>query len=505
MAVLNQIVVKDALTVRNDICRTMRNGLIVRGVTNPNVAPGSDTFVLATAVGNEIAVVGANTIYSNEQQMPDSAVAEGLARIGRILKKGKQTAAGSVGYVLVDASAATVIPTGHGLIDDTGLRFEVVVGGPYDDGDPVLVRAIDIGDATNHAAGDVLRWASAPPFCDEKAVVDTGGLVNGVDDEDDEAYRLRVIAVYQNPPKSGSWQHVADDAEASIGSVQKAFPFPAIYGPATMAVAVTAAPTKTSKSRVLASTTVTSIVKPYIIGLHPQHADIDVTSVVDVNADVAIGLTLPEAPTANPPGPGGGWKDGSPWPRPDGSSTFRCTVTAVTSTTQFSVDATVSPTLGVSRIAWLSPTDWKLYQAVVANVSGTSGAYLITLDRPFVGITTGCYIWPDIENAQTFVDSLLAAFAIMGPGEKTANAAALVRGFRHPPPSVGWPSAVGPTLLRALVDASESALDAQYLHRTNGTTTLTGNAGQLAPSLPPTIDEPPRILVPRHVAFYRAP
>ncbi len=228
------------------------------------------------------------------------------------------------------------------------------------------------------------------------------------------------------------------------------------------------------------------------------------TTVANVNTDVAFALSLPEAPTANPAGPGGGWVNGTPWPAPDGVSTFRCTVTAVTSTTVFTVDATTPPTIGVSRVAWLSPTEWKLYTALVTNVSGTSGAYVVTLDRAFTGITTTSYIWPECANAQVYVDAILAAYALLGPGEKTTNASALARGFRHPAPSNGWPSALGPQLARAISNAGDEVEDVTFYHRTDGTTTLTTAGGTVKPQAPSAITDPPNQFIPRHIGLYRA-
>ena len=51
---LNQFVVKDAVTIREDILRVIKNGLIRQNVTNPNVNPGTDWYIIATALGNEL-------------------------------------------------------------------------------------------------------------------------------------------------------------------------------------------------------------------------------------------------------------------------------------------------------------------------------------------------------------------------------------------------------------------------------------------------------------------
>lgn len=503
MTELNQIATKDAITIRDNYLRTIKNGLIRLGVADPQVGPNSVWFVKGSALGNEIAVVQANAIVRGDQQMPDTAINEQLARIATLLDLAKQPAAGSIGSVGITVSAISPIVTGAQLTDSGGLRYEVIVGGNYDGSEPVPIRAISTGFDTNHAAGDVLRWVSAPPFCDDNVVVSAGGLVNGIDAEDDEVLRSRVFAVFQNPPGAGNWEHVAEMAEESTSSVQKAFVHPAIQGPATAHVVVVAAPTATSKSRVVATALVNGTVDPYVKGKTPTHAYVVTTTVVDVNTDVAFGLTLPEAATANPPGPGGGWTNGSPWPTIDAITYFRVTVTAVTSSTVFTVDAQTAPTAGVSRIAWLSTIDWTVKTALVSSYTGSAGAYVVTIDAPFTGIAVGSYIWPECQNAQTYADAVLAAFAVMGPGEKSTNVGALVRGFRHPPPVTSWAYSVGASMLRAISNAGDEVLDTQFLHRTDGTTTKTGPSGILTPQVPATVASAPNQLIPRNIAFYR--
>lgn len=506
MAELLNFVVKDAISIRDDVLRTIKNGLIRRGVSNPNVSPGSDWFVLATALGNELAVVGANAVVKADEQMPDSATGDGLGRIAEILGLTKQAAAGSVGFVDIVASATSPIPTGQELLDANGLRYRVTVGGNYANGATVPVEAVDSGAATNKAEGDILRWKVSPPFCDEKVTVGAGGLVNGIDAEDDEALRARVLAVFQNPPGSGNWEHCAELAEEADARVQKAFVYPAALGPSTLRVAVTAAPTLSSKLRDVASAVLSGTVEPYAKGKLPEHAHIEVTTVENVECDVAFGLSLPEAPTANPPGPGGGWLNGAPWPAPNGLTTYRAEVTAVASSTEFTVDAATAPSPGVSRVAWLSPLDWRLYTALVTSFSGAPGAYVINIDTPFTGISVGSLIWPECQNARVYCETALAQFALMGPGEVTSNASALARGFRHPIPASGWPMSLAPHLLNALAKAHDELLSAQFFHRAAvGHAPVLGAAGQLTPNVPASISSPPKQLVPRHLAFYRIP
>lgn len=507
-----EFTVKGQTEIRDDILRTIKNGLIEQGVASPNILPGSDFHAIATALATELTVVGANAVIKADAMMPDTATDDDdpsgdqdLTRICEAFGIEPQAASGSAGFVVIESTATAPIAVDTELTDDLGQRYRVTLGGNYANGASVPIEAISTGESTNREEGDVLTWTSAPPYCSDKATVDDGGLVNGADAEDSEALRQRLYALLQNPPRSGNPEHVAETAEASTNSVQKAFVYPAVQGPSTCDVAVCAAPTETNKSREIASTIMTGTVTPYVQGQLPRFGAITVTTVDDVNADVAIGLSLPEAPTANPPGPGGGWVDGTPWPaaNPDDGSYGKCEVTAVTSTTEFTVDAQTAPTANVTHIAWLSPTEWKLYTAVVVAVTGTAGAYVITLDRPFVGISVGCYIWPECQNAEAYTETLLAAFALMGPGEKTDNASALQRGFRHPPPSTSWPYSLGPHLLQALTSAHEEIASAQFYHRTDGTNYVIGSSGTLVPEVPAALSDPPKIFAPRHVSFYR--
>ncbi len=501
---LKTFYVKDASEHRDDMLRTYKNGLIQRGISAPNIRPDTEVYARMQAIGNELAVCGANCVVKADEMMPDTAVEDSLARWLASYGLAKQPAAGSVGTVIVTTSAATTISAGTILLDDANKQYQVSLGGSYSDGDTVPIAAIDTGFDTNHAEGDILRFQNAPPFTDEKATVGAGGLVNGIDAEDDETARARLFAYLQTAPRSGNWEHVAEIAEASTPSVQKAFVYPAVQGPATIRIAVSASPTSTNKSRQLSTTLLNGKVIPYVTGQLPEHAALTITTVDDLDADVAFAIGLPEAKTASPPGPGGGWIDGSPWPAPDGVSTFRCTVTAVTSTTQFTVDAVGPPVAGVTHVAWLSPYDWTLYRAVVTSYSGSSGAYDVVVDTPFPGIATGCYLWPDCENAQGYVDAILTAFEFLGPGECTPNSSALQRGYRHPRPATAWPYNIGNDMLRQLGEADDVVSAAAFYRRTNGTTTITGASPALGPivdAFDPTL--PPTIYVPRHIAFYR--
>lgn len=495
--------VRDPATIRDDMLRCQRNGLIARGVPSPNVTPDSDEYVRAQGLANELAVVEANCVIKADEAMPDTAIGDALARRAAPYGLSLRPAGGSVGAITFSSSAPSTVAAGNLLTDGAGLTYQVTVGGSYANGATIPVAAVSTGSGTNHAAGDRLRWQNAPAFAASDAAVAAGGLVNGTDAEDSETFRQRFFAVLQVPPNAGgNWQSYAVITEQSSPAIGKSFIYPALQGGATVHIAVAAAPTTTSKNRDVATATMTGTISPAVQGALAEHVAVTVTTVTNVNTDIAFQLSLPDAPTASPPGAGGGWLDGTPWPSTTGTAPV--TITGVTSTTVLTCDATTSPTASVSRIAWLSPTDWKLYTATVIGVTGTSGAYVITLDHPFVGITTGSYIWPQSVNQAQYVAALLAIFSLMGPGEKTSNASSLARGFRHPPPTTSWPYSIGSAVRKALTDAGEEVQAAEYIYRTDGTTTLTGSTGVLTPQVPAVVTNAPNIYVPRNIGFYRS-
>jgi uncharacterized phage protein gp47/JayE len=302
-APLYQFFVPDAGTMRDDWLRTVRNGLIQRGVPNPNVTPGSDYYVMAQGFANEAAVAMANCVLKADELMPDTATGTALDRIAASVGLSRRAAAGSIGPAIFSASAASVVTTGSQLIDSTGLRYAVTTGGTYSNGDTIPVAAVDTGAATNLAAGSSLRWQSPPAFASTTMLVGTGGLTNGTDADDDESFRGRLYGRLQTFPAGGNWQYVAQVAEGSSSSVQKSFVYPAIQGPATLHVAVVASPTSTNKNRDVAASTVTGVVSPFVQGQLPEHAFSVITTVANVGADVSIGLSLPAATTASPAGP----------------------------------------------------------------------------------------------------------------------------------------------------------------------------------------------------------
>jgi uncharacterized phage protein gp47/JayE len=482
---------KSAGDIRDDICRTYRAELITLGVENPNVTPGSDIYVLAQAIGNQLEIGMANVQVMADRAMPDTATGVELDRlVSNMPMDPRKAATGARGFIVYDATAATVIAAGEQLTGPNGFRYAVDTTASYADGASIAITGVDAGEDSNLGAGEALRWVTIPAFASPTALVDVGGLDGGREDEGDEELRARLLAVYREPPRSGNTSDCIRLAEESSPTVGKAFCYPVIQGPGTFAVAVAAPPTDTSKQRDIATATVTGTIKPYIDGNIPEHAYSIVNTVTNLTEDVAIGIALPSAKTASPSGPGGGWKDGTPWPTYVGNP---CRVQLLTTPgTRFTVSCQAAPVEGVTQIAWLSNQDWKVYRAKVITLhSFATNEADITIDRAFPDVNVDSIISPDAENIETYFQAVLDAFAKMGPGELTANAAILAYAYRRPRISVEWPSTTGTHILRALEDSADEVSSAQFIYRL-----------VTDPGVPGAVTSPPIQLVPDNIGLY---
>lgn len=393
--------------IRDDILRTLSNHLISFGIATPNVGPTSDYYGLATGVANEICVGIANGIVQTDNQMPDTAAGSFLDRwlaIFGLSRAGATNSSGVIAPVYSLSQGYTLIPQGTQLIDSVGLRFQVSAGGNYGPGNPsagqpanlyVPVISIDTGSGTDHANGDQLTWVTAVPYVGANASVGTtggeDGLSGGNNSEvgNDNPPRQRLYALLQNPTGGGNWSDVVSWAVQSTPDVSAAFCYPALLGPATVffvacAAAQTAAPlTSLSKSRALPAATINGTVVPYVQGKYSARAAVIGASSVDEPTDVALLLSLPAAPTAQPSGPGGGWADGTPWPSSIGG-TAPCVVTSflqnlVTATGTTPQDVTLSG----NPVA--SPT------TLVITVQATGSRGVATASWTLNGIAQGTF------------------------------------------------------------------------------------------------------------------
>lgn len=500
---ITKLTVRSPSEIRNSYLRSLRMGLINLGVANPNVTKNSEAYVRAQALADELAIGEANAVIMTEAKMPDTAQGDDVIDVAAQFGIFPRAAVGSVGPIVFESSAASPVTAGASLIDDQGNGYEVLTSGTYDDGDLISIQAVSTGSVTNLSEGSVLRWVSAPPYSAPTAEVGPGGLRDGYDAEKIEEVRSRLIEHLRTPPNGGNPQDLAEEAEKAHPSVQKAFVYPALRGPGSVDVILAARPTATNKDRDL-DPSIVAQVGATISARFPKQGAITTGTVQNLPVDLAITLALPEAPSASPPGPGGGWKDGTPFPDTNQSGTIGpCVVTNVTSTTTFRMTSGNVPLPGVTKISMLDESDWTVKTATVLSYSTfATDEYTVTIDTTFVNVAVGNYIFPASVNQDTYAEALLDMFARMGPGEMTSNASALVRASRHPYTHVSWASKFEAQFTRALEDAGREVYRASlaYIY-TTAPVSITASAPPI-PNI--AIFEGPFVYVPRNIGFYKA-
>lgn len=487
----NKFKSKTAAQFRDDFLRTLKNGLIQLGIDNPDISFGTEYYVLGETIGKIAEQASYNAIVAADAQMADTATGEDLYRIAAIYKLALKPASGSSGFLVFDTSNSSAVISGSQLIDPSGLRYEVAIGQLYANGDLIPINAIDTGTSTNLTSGTQLRWVSPPPFSSPTALVSTGGLTGGVNAEIDEELRARLLALLRNPPGGGNWPQFADLAEKSTSSVQKAFIYSAFNGPSTVLVSVTRAATSTNKNRDVAALTLTQTVLPAVAAGIFEGINLQLTTVQNQAIDVSFGLVLPSAITASPPGPGGGWIDGLPFPSPKSGNKYSV-VTAVVNSTLFTVESHYAPIVG-SSIVYIDKTTWTVVHAkVIAFASAGSELYSVAVDTPCINIAVGNWIFPDAVNMDTYINTILNSFNALGPGQIVDINGLLPYAYRRPLVTLApWFSDITQTFFKNLINAEEEVFDVQLLY-----------APTTSPQLPSDVLDGPYILVPNNFGFY---
>jgi uncharacterized phage protein gp47/JayE len=495
------IIVKSASDIQSDILRTIKNGLIENGVTNPNVSPSSDFGIVSAALSNEIAIAENNVVVAGNALMGDTAIGSDLDRILAYYGLARRPASSAIGSLIVSASGSSLVPNGAQLLSPNGLRYRVLLGGIYGNGASIKIQALDTGSQTDLTGGTVLTWVSTPAFFAPQASVSiTDPVTGGVDAEDDETARARLLARLASPPGAGNPSQLIGFAEDSDPSVQTAFVSAAARGPGTVDITVVGYATATSKNRNIDSTLFANVVSPNILGQIPQAMDGYAFNVTNYPIDIAITLSLPNPTTANPAGPGGGFLDPSPLQgtiaRPalrviDGYGASGNNVLVPSNTaTSFWVELPIAPISGtVYNISYLSPVTWTLYQGTTNGVYKTTGSftggtdvanlYLLTVNSPFYQNATtgqiiqpGNWIFPTALNTATYVSAFLTYMAGLGPGERTTNPGLLPRAYRVPRETASWPYKLDNRLLKPIINSGDEVYDGALLFRGSGGSTF---------------------------------
>ncbi len=487
--------------LENQFLRDIRLAAIDGGVAVvPPTSPGSEWWLLGKASANlamqavtnvRIADDAQNILTAEGEDLDDLRESEGLPELPD---------AGATGKVVPEILGPTTIRDGQRLISDAGLQYRVVGDFPgISNGSEIDVESIDTGTATNLAGGETLRFTPTPVNVGESATVSRSSpLTGGTDPETDPRKRARILNVRRNRPAGGNWAFIRQLVLDNEAGVSDCYVYPALGGPASAKVVPVKDfdPDFRDYSRT-ASSALLQRVRQLIWANVPIPEKIVVQASLDRTIDQTLRITIPDSALSG--GNGLGWTDAVPWPQLETADAQSVAVSAVGSNyDSITVDAetAVSPVAGQTNIAWWCYQDQRFYTALVTAVSGSVGAWVLTLDRPLTSsegepIAAADYISPAARNLNGYGATWTNYFRRLGPGENTADSGRLPRAKRHPYVTDEDPSSLTGVMFGAFKEAHPEITDISF-----------GLASTYSPSVPGSADSPPEILVPRRFAVY---
>lgn len=483
--------------LRDQYLRDVRLAALDAGLAEPPIQPGSDNYMTATAIAGVAVMQFANINAAEAAANVLDAVGEDLDRIREAEGLPEVTPGRSFGKIVVTIAGPTTIPDGTPFTMPNG-KAGVVVGAYVNPADRSLVdvQSVETGSATNLAGGSIVRFDSPPSnVATEATVSDSFPLRGGDDGEDDARKRERILNARRNRPGGGNWGQIRQWALEAVPSVQDCYVYPTLGGPGSAKV-VPVRPYDAEFqdfSRTLTDAELQAV-RSYIQSKMPVPQEIVVQAAADEDLDVTLKLTLPASALAG--GNGQGWADPAPWP-PTPSDAVTVTAAAA-SNDQITVDAatSTSPLAGLTHVAWWSPSDREFHVRLVTAVSGSSGAWVLTLDAPLLdksgnGPAVGDYVSPAAFNMTAYARAWLATVEAFGTGENTADTDRLPRARRHP-----YTTDEDPT---DITNATIAQWSRQFPEIT-GFTILYASA--TTPTVPALVATAPNVFVPRHFAIY---
>ena len=173
-----------------------------------------------------------------DQVMVDQCDADTLARWANILGKPQEAAVAASGPIICTGTETTDIPAGTVLVRSDNTQYvtnadATITGGTAS---PTVVASVAAA-AGDCAAGMTLTFASPIAGINVYATVGATGIGGGADVEDIDAWRARVLARLQTPPRAGTSSDYVEWA-LSVSGITRAWCFPMELGPGTVTVRV---------------------------------------------------------------------------------------------------------------------------------------------------------------------------------------------------------------------------------------------------------------------------
>lgn len=475
--------------IRDQWLKNYKVGMIIAGVDNPAIEPGSEPYIRATANANialtlfaqiQLAANDSSELTAEGDALDDIREATGLPEILA------RPAAGELVASIVGTASVTFVD-GLEFQLENGLRGQVngtQIG--IQNGDLVQVIMIDSGSASNADAGDEVTWLNPPLYVNTTAQVGPDGLIGGTDEETDNEKRERILDRRRQVPAGGNWGYLVELAENSTDVVQKAFVYPTLGGPGSVKVVVTKSQNASTGdwSRIVPDSSL-SLVRTAIFSNMPVPYEIIIESITEEDSDVSLSMELSDV---------NGFENfDQPYPSISGSTFNQVKVATKTSSSQITVDHSNTPARLGDRIMWWSPTTKEFVKATV-TANQTLVTDQLTLDRPLVDsegteVAVGDYISPAIVNGTDMAITFLQQMNNLGPAENE-NTTTYPRAARRPAIQTEFYTELTSRQISPLEDNFEEIISVEY------TTT------PAAPTVAASVSDSPNVLVLNHFGIY---
>lgn len=225
--------------------------------------------------------------WNYRQLFPDTADAENLARwasIWGINRKSATFATGSVTFTGVDG---TSIPIGTVILRGDGQRYTTTASAVISSAAAVVpVSAISAGEDQNTNASVKLTTESIISGIDSEVTVGSGGITGGLNDEQDDTLRERLLERIKNPPHGGSEYDYRFWA-LQVSGVTRAFVVPQWDGVGSVAVYVV---DDNSATAPIPDSEVVTAAQTYLDTQRPVTADVSVFAPTAKNLNLTISI-----------------------------------------------------------------------------------------------------------------------------------------------------------------------------------------------------------------------
>ncbi len=161
--------------------------------------------ILATVWAGAVHMLHGHIEWLSDQLFPDTAEDPYIFKYAEMYGVTPAAASFAAGQVTATGTNGSVIPTGTILVRDDDATYEVTADATIASGTAtVSVQAVDAGEAGNLAEAETLTFESPIAGVNASVTVATGGITGGVDEEDAEGVRDRLLLRLREPPEGGA-------------------------------------------------------------------------------------------------------------------------------------------------------------------------------------------------------------------------------------------------------------------------------------------------------------